>query len=731
MLTFLGRLMAVRRAARGAPVAFWCALLPTVAYLAPGVSSAADNPPAGAPIARRAGRLIRVPAPITDSVEKRVRRTAVKFLEQARRAGQEPLLVVDILPGQNDFGKALDLARFLSGESLAGARTVAYAQGNLTGHSVLVALACDEIALGPESQFGNAGADEANITPDMRSVYAEIAGRRKTVPVDLALGMLDPALEVLSVETELSREFVLSQRLEAVKNERTVQSTKVIVRAGEPGLFTAAQARELGIVSLLADDRTALARTLGLSREAMEEDPSLGESWRTVRIALKGELALGVVRRYMRVLDEEFRRRDVNLVLVEIDSRGGSLTDSLTLANFLTDLDPARRRTVAYVANEARGEAALVALACDHIVMHPDAVLGGPGDFPWDAEELKAAAVTVGEIAERKGRSPALARAMIDPQVRVFRYTRTTDGLVDYFTVEDAAQQAKPEEWQQGPELGAPGEALQLAAEKAFDCGVARYVVGDFAEFKQQYNLERDPVLAQPSWVDSLAEALNSFAGSLTLLTLAFVALYIEMHTPGVGVAGLTALLCFLLYFWSNFFGGNADWLEVLMFLAGAACLAVELLILPGFGIFGFTGAALILGSLVLASQTFFLPHNAYQLRQLRGSMVTVGGAILATGAAAYLLRRVLFTTPLFRQVVLEPPQGSERQEIAKRESLRSYDHLVGEIGTVLTPLRPAGKIRVGDQFVDVVADGEIVDVGERVEVVSARGNHIVVRSVG
>lgn len=716
-----------RSSTRAGRFARWFATTVAVWFGIVGGSLGEERQP---PAERRTGQLIRIPAPISDSVEKRARRTVSKFLEQARRAGAQPLVVVEILPGQNDFGKALDLARFLSSESLAGARTVAYAPGDLTGHSVLVALACDEIVLGPESKFGNAGADEAAITPDMRSVYAEIAGRRRTVPVDLALGMLDPALEVLSVETELSREFVLSQRLDEVKNERAVQSTKVIIRAGEPGLFTAAQARELGVVSLLADDRSALALALGLSREAMEEDPSLGEGWRTVRIALQGDLSPSTVRRYLRALEEVFRRRDVNLVLVDLDSRGGSLADSLTLANFLADLDPARRRTVAYIAHEARGEAALVALACDHIVMQPGATIGGAGDFPWSDADVQAAAASVGEIAERKGRNPSLAQAMIDPRVRVFRYTRLTDGLVEYFSPEVAAQQAKPDDWRQGPELGQPGERLALTADKALENQTARYVVNDFSEFKQQYNLERDPELAQPSWVDHLAEALNSFAGSLTLLTVAFIALYIEMHTPGIGVAGLTALLCFLLYFWSNFFGGNADWLEVLMFLGGAACLAIELLVLPGFGVFGFAGAGLILGSLVLASQSFFLPHNAYQLRQLRDSMLTVGGAIVSTAAIAYLLRRLLFATPLFSNVVLQPPQGAERREIAERESLGRFEHLVGSTGTVVTPLRPAGKIRVGDQAVDVVADGELIDVGEKVEVVIARGNHVVVRRV-
>lgn len=52
---------------------------------------------------------------------------------------------------------------------------------------------------------------------------------------------------------------------------------------------------------------------------------------------------------------------------------------------------------------------------------------------------------------------------------------------------------------------------------------------------------------------------------------------------------------------------------------------------------------------------------------------------------------------------------------------------LVGAIGEVLTPLRPAGHARIDGRRVDVVSRGEVIEPGERVRVHEVRGNRVVV----
>ena len=86
------------------------------------------------------------------------------------------------------------------------------------------------------------------------------------------------------------------------------------------------------------------------------------------------------------------RLHEVNFLCLQIDSPGGTAADCLRLAEFLAlDLDPSAVRTVAYIPEQARAQAALVAMACDQIVMRPRAILGGPGSPQMSDDEIRLA----------------------------------------------------------------------------------------------------------------------------------------------------------------------------------------------------------------------------------------------------------------------------------------------------------------------------------------------------
>jgi membrane-bound serine protease (ClpP class) len=55
---------------------------------------------------------------------------------------------------------------------------------------------------------------------------------------------------------------------------------------------------------------------------------------------------------------------------------------------------------------------------------------------------------------------------------------------------------------------------------------------------------------------------------------------------------------------------------------------------------------------------------------------------------------------------------------------------LLGAIGVAATTLRPAGKARFGDDYLDVIAEGDYVNPGSRVQVIEIEGNRIVVQEV-
>lgn len=679
---------------------------------------------------KRVGQFVRITFPITDRVRNHVRRAVDTVVTQAKQRGEWPVLVFELAAGRSEYGAAYDMARYLSSDVFNGATTVAYVPETLTGHAVLVALACDQIVMHPDAELGDAGRYDAVIEPSVRSAYVEIAAARKTVPTDVALGMLDAALEIHVVETDVSREFVAAERLAELRKQKSFQSSKVLIAAGKPGLFTGEQARELGLASYLSVDRMGVAKALGLPREAIQENPSLDGGWRPVRVDVKGPVTPQLADQIQKMIQNEIRDRDANFICLWIDSAGGSAADSTSLAMYLADLDSDKRRTVAYIPREARGDAAYIALACDQIVMHPEAVLGGPGASEIDKKDIPVHAQTLRELARRKYRSPSLAAAMVDPDRTVYQYTRQTDARVEYYSEDDLRELPDGAQWKQGPAVTERGRALRLSGRAAEQWQLAGHTVEDFNQFKQLYGLEHDPALVEPGWADVLIDALNSPGVSMFLLLLGIAALYAELQAPGIGLGGLIATVCFLLYFWSGFLGGTAGWLEVLLFVAGVVCLLIEIFVLPGFGVFGLGGALMVITSLVLASQTFVIPRNEYQFEQFRNSLLILVGAGVGTAAAVMLVHRLLPRTPGVNRMVLAPPSGDELSELARRESLAVFDDLLGASGSAVTPLVPSGKAKFGEQVVDVIADGDFIDRGQAVEVIQVRGNRVLVRPI-
>lgn len=712
---------------------------------------------------RRVGQLIKIPAPVTDSVKARAIRQAKDFISQAKKRQEWPVIVFEIETGSSSFGTCLDLAQEIT--RLSGATTVAYVAPRnerspdgsdegpvLRGHAVLIAIACELIVMPSNSKIGEAGADEESIPPYMKSGYAEIAKSRRTVSVDLVLGMLDPALEVYEARTAdlVGREFVLGDRLEELRREKQVErNPTLLIPAGEAGLFGAQEAKRLGIVDYYSDDRASLAKVLNVPPDTLVEDPSLGEGWKPVEVEIKEPLTAN----YLSQIENKIRQeveRGANLIILTIDTPGGAPHQTLKLASYIGELKPGEQRTVAYIPREALGDAAFLAMACDHVLMGPHATLGGNVPFPApepvmrhrgpqqpqrvrpeDRREAEIAAVAqvVEKIARSKNRSAALWQAIVDPDLAVFRYVRESDGMVDYLS-ETEAESRSNGPWQQQEAVTQHGKALEVNGEQALRLGMATDVVNSFGEVLALYGLEDPPRKVSPSWADVLLDALRDKRVLWALLLIGGAALYAELQTPGTGIGGFIATVCFLLFFWGNYLEGTSGWLELLLFLAGMTFLLLEIFVLPGFGIFGVGGGILVMAALVLALQTSnALPTTAEQIRELRGSLFIVSTAGMGVLLMIALLRRYLPRTGAFRRLVLAPPGEDDPEIVQPREDHDHFHHLVGNRGVAVTNLRPSGKVRIGGEVYSVVSNGEPISQGDDVIVVEVLGHRIVVQS--
>lgn len=681
-------------------------------------------------------RLVEIPLPLQGTVDTQVRRSIEQILATVPEGVERPIIVLEFTKSagttgdSSEFGRALDLSRFLISPKASKARLVAYLPETIKGHAVLVALACEEIVMHPDAQLGAAGIDEESIDATVRRSYTEVADRRLTIPSAVALGFLDPELQVQRLSTSSGDRYALDSDVPKIQQEVSVQKIDTIIPAGEFGLLSGDKLRlDFGFVSHLATDRQDLAAVLKVSPSDLELNPILGGDWRALRINLNGPMNSMLVEQALRGMEDRLSRSDLNFVCVAIDSPGGSIEDSLRLAAYLSALDSNEIRTVAYVPREARADAALVALACDQIAIHEDAVLGGGGARVLSPSDVESATQSIQAIMADKDRAWSVPVGIVDPNLEVVEYALDESPQVKaYFCEEELQQQRNPDRWDALGPVSTEGDGLQFDGVKAADQGLAQQVVSDYEEFLQRYQIEERPEELKPNWAQELVVALANPRLAAGLLFIGFFAIIIEANAPGLGIGGFVAAVCFLLFFWSNFLQGTAGWLEVLLFFAGLLFISLEVFVIPGFGIFGLGGGVMVVLSLVLASQTFVIPQNAYQFGQLPRSLLIVAGAMAGVGIGAVLLHRYLGESPLVKRFMLEPAEGEFAKELERRESVVLYDHLVGKQGRTTTRLSPAGKADIDGDLYDVVSDGLVVAKRMAIEVVEVVGNKIVVR---
>ena len=483
-----------------------------------GAAMAAPAGPKEAKPPKRIGYAVHVTLPINgeryDRTETYVRRAIERAEEQRARL----VLVFELkvpadqakAASESEFGAALSLAEFLASDALNGVRTVAWIPQPIEGHAVLVALACDEIIMAKDASLGKAGIGEKVITEARRTNYREIANNRKTIPAPVAMWLLDDTQEVLVVETEVGTEFIAPSELDALKKRHALKSPPKKLhdreRPGQSltavsGRFTGEEARQLGFVSYLAETPKEVAKALDLPPDALDnEDPSLGGNWKAVRVDLKGPINDDTAAKIKQMIDRRVQQDDIDFICLWVDSPGGSLEESLSLANYLAAFEQTKVRTVAYIPSEARSDAAVVALACQQVVMGPRAVIGGPGAQEFSPEQIRQAVVA---ISDRDGgpwrqRHWSPVAAMIDPKLTVYRCTRDgeTAYLSDREIEELERQQPEAPKWRKHEAITLGGQPLQLSGERAKELGLIYQTAESFADFKQALSPGR-PELAR------------------------------------------------------------------------------------------------------------------------------------------------------------------------------------------------------------------------------------------
>ncbi len=411
---------------------------------------------------------------------------------------------------------------------------------------------------------------------------------------------------------------------------------------------------------------------------------------------IEGIIDLGLAPFVQRVLDEA-AQAGAAAVILDINTFGGRVDAAVQIRDALLN---SRIRTVAFVNKRAISAGALISLAAEKIVMAGGGTIGAA--TPVQAGQPGAAAQPVSEkmvsyvrkefraTAESRQRPLLIAEAMVDADVEI-------PGVIE------------------------KGKLLTLTTEEALKHKVADFRADTLESALEQLGLGGAEVRrTSPNWAEHLVRFLTHPVVSSLLMTIGMLGVILGLRTGGFGVTGGVGVASLALFFWGHWLVQLAGWEELLLAGIGVILLALEILVIPGFGIAGVLGIIAILAGLVLS--LVGAGDTSEVILKAAGRVIF---SLLIALIASLVLLRFLPRLPFGRRLILETGLGSGHQHGSAPDSDRRW---LGKKGRASSALRPAGIAEIEGERVDVVSDGELIDAGQLVEVTRVDGNRIVVR---
>jgi len=447
-------------------------------------------------------------------------------------------------------------------------------------------------------------------------------------------------------------------------------------------------------------------------------------------IPIAGEVDPGMAAFLKRAI-RDTAGRPGDIYVLEMDTFGGRVDSALQMVDVLLDTQGAR--TIAYVKNKAISAGALIALACNELVMRPNTTLGDCAPITYSSEgprmmgekfqsPLRAKFRT---LARRNGYPEVLAESMVTADMEVFQVER--DGSVLYLD-EQALADLSPEQKKSivsQKTVVAKGELLTMDDQEALRFGFSRMSAPTIEDMLAEMTAgSYEIVRIERNWSERLGTVISGIAPLLMMIGLA--ALYTELKAPGFGLFGIIGIICLGLVFFNQYLVGLADYTDLLLITTGIVLLGVELFVLPGFGLAGIAGLIFIGVGLVLSFQNFVVPDPSLPWQQellTRNIILVLGSFVVAFVSAMGVIRYLL---PRLGTVVDGPYLGTTLAK-SRAVSDQAATLSIGSIGTALSSLRPAGKGLFAGEIYDIITDGEYIDKGAVVIVQEIKGNRIIV----
>jgi len=404
--------------------------------------------------------------------------------------------------------------------------------------------------------------------------------------------------------------------------------------------------------------------------------------------------------RYVDLALDQATEVNADIILIDMDTYGGAVNDANDIRTKILEYE---KPVWVFINNDAASAGALISIACDSIYMVPGAnigaatvVNGADGSQAPDKYQSYMRSI-MRSTAEENNRDPLIAEGMVDDRVDIEGVTES-------------------------------GKIITFTTSEAIANGYCEREVASIQDILEKNNIvDYELIKYELSGTEEVISFfLNPFVSGLLILVIT-AGIFFELQTPGVGFPIAAAGIALVLYLVPYYLNGLAANWEIAAFFIGFALIALEVFVIPGFGLAGIAGIVCTVGALIfmmLGNDNFNFDY--VPVGEISTAATVVGIGVLGSIIVLFLFGYRLTQSKIFSRVALMTSQEKKDGYVA---TIYAED-FVGRQGTANTILRPSGRIEIEGEVYDAYTRGEYVEAGERVVVISQEGSTLKVRVV-
>ena len=425
------------------------------------------------------------------------------------------------------------------------------------------------------------------------------------------------------------------------------------------------------------------------------------------RVPIEGTIDLGLPPFIQRTL-EDAESNEATAVIFDINTFGGRVDAATQIKDAILGADIP---TIAFINRRAISAGALISLSCERIYMTGGGLIGAATAVDMTGKKGSEKVISfmreeMASTAEKRGRSKKIARGMVDEELT---FTHLVIGG-DSIKVDDI-------------EGRKDGKLISLTTEQAL-----RYKIADGTAENIEALLDSlgyssvKTIETAENWSEAIVRFLTNPVVASLLTTFGFLGILFELQSPGWGIPGFVGLACLILSLSASYIAQLATMSDMLFVLTGLALILLEVLVIPGFGIAGLGGIGLMIYGLYLLLLPDIPVGEEVLGQAMDGFLIGLVGAVIGL----VLLVKLMIKTKFWEQ--LTAPDTQKKEE--GYSNTPGWESLQGETGIADTDLHPSGWVRVKDQRIFVVSEGEFIEEGKEIKILSVDGNRVLVREL-